>query len=79
MQWDIKFAEIISKFCQILNEAFQNGQSFLTACQSGEISPNLVTLVVNKQTSVETNSVKPTSVKSTPIKIYPRQPTLNET
>ena len=39
-----KFTQITSKFCQILNEPFQNGQSFLTVCQSGEISPNLVTL-----------------------------------
>ena len=40
----MKFAQIISKFCQILNAAFRNGQSFLTVCQSGEISPNVVTL-----------------------------------
>ena len=38
------FDKISSKFCQILNEHFQNGQSVLTLCQIGEISPNLVTL-----------------------------------
>ena len=38
------FSQITSKFCQIINEPFQYGQSFLTVCQSGEISPNLVTL-----------------------------------
>ena len=32
------------KIWQILNEHFQNGQSVITLCQSGEISPNLVTL-----------------------------------
>ena len=29
-QWRIKFAKIISKFCQILNEPIEKGQSFLT-------------------------------------------------
>ena len=38
------FSQITSKFCQIINEPFQYGQSFLTVCQSGEISPNRVTL-----------------------------------
>ena len=47
-----KFANKISKLCQILNELFQNGQSFLTLCQSGEISPNLVTLVRIKESSL---------------------------
>ena len=35
-----------SIFYQILNEPFQNGQSFVTFYQRGEISPNLVTLVM---------------------------------
>ena len=43
-QLHIEFAQNISKFCQIPNEPFQNGQSFVTVCQSGEILPNLVTL-----------------------------------
>ena len=34
-----------TNFSQILNEPFQNGPSFVMVCQSGEISPNLVTLV----------------------------------
>ena len=28
----------------MLNETFHKGQSFITSCQSGKISPNLVTL-----------------------------------
>ena len=36
--------KIHSKLCQILQECFQNGQSVLTVCLSGENSPNLVTL-----------------------------------
>ena len=40
-RWHVKFAKVSSKFCQILNEPIQNGQSFLTMYQ---ISPNLVTL-----------------------------------
>ena len=40
----IKFAKLSSKCFQIQNELVQNGQSFLTFCQSGEILPNLVTL-----------------------------------
>ena len=43
-QWHMNFVKSISKFCQILKESFQNGQMFLTVCQSGEISLNLVTL-----------------------------------
>ena len=43
-QWHIQFAQIISKFWQLLNEAFQSGQSCLTVYQSDEISTNLVTL-----------------------------------
>ena len=30
----VKFAKSISKFCQILNEPFQNGQTFLTVGQA---------------------------------------------
>ena len=41
----IKFTKLCSKFCQIQNEPFQNGQSCSTLCLSGEISPNLVTLL----------------------------------
>ena len=36
------------KYCQILNDHFQNDQSVLTFCQSSEISPNLVTLAPTK-------------------------------
>ena len=32
------------KFCQILNRGFKNCQRLVQFCQSGEISPNLVTL-----------------------------------
>ena len=39
-----KIAKFSSKLMQILNKCFQNGQSVLTVCQSGEISLNLVTL-----------------------------------
>ena len=40
----IEYANASQKVCQILNKLFQNGQSFLTLCHFGEISPNLVTL-----------------------------------
>ena len=39
-----KFAKSDSKFCQIVYESSQNGQSFLTSWQSGKISSNLVAL-----------------------------------
>ena len=42
-----KFTKVSSKFCQMVNEPFQKGQYFLTSCQSGEISQNLVTLDPN--------------------------------
>ena len=44
-----KFAKIGSKFEQILNEHYQNGQSVLKLCQSDEFSPNLVTLEVERE------------------------------
>ena len=40
----MKFAKLASTLCQIVNEPVQNGQSFITQHQSGEISANLVTL-----------------------------------
>ena len=47
----LKFSPIAFKiwkgrlmFCQILNKPSWNGERFLICCQSGEISPNLVTL-----------------------------------
>ena len=46
----IEFANASQKVCQILNELFQNGQSFLTLCHLGEISTNLVTLVTHQPT-----------------------------
>ena len=47
-----------SKFWQILNEHFQNGQNVLTLCQSGEILPKLVTLVlVHKGTNLREHSL----------------------
>ena len=36
------------KFAHIVNERFQNGPSLITLRQSGEISPNLVTLIIPK-------------------------------
>ena len=39
-----KLAQVSSKLWQILFEPFQNGQSFLMLCKTGEILPNLVTL-----------------------------------
>ena len=41
----IKFAKIISKFCQIRYEPVQNGQSFIPLSQGDKISTNLVTLL----------------------------------
>ena len=43
-QKHIKLAKEGSKCFQILNELFQNDQSFLTLWQRAKISPNLVTL-----------------------------------
>ena len=40
----IELDKVSSKFCQIAIESFQNGQSFITSQQRGEISPNLATL-----------------------------------
>ena len=40
----IKLAKVSSKICLIINEPIQDDQSFLTLCQCGEISPDLVTL-----------------------------------
>ena len=40
-----KFCQKGSKFCQILNEPFQNWYSFFVLCQSGEILPSLITLL----------------------------------
>ena len=39
------FAKVGSQFCQILNSYTRNGQKLLKCCPSGEISPNMVTLV----------------------------------
>ena len=44
----MKFAKLASTLCQIVNEPVQNGQSFITQHQSGEISANLVTLPVSR-------------------------------
>ena len=38
-------SKVSSKFCQILYDPPQEGQCFLTLCQSGKILPNLVTLL----------------------------------
>ena len=40
----IKITKVCSKVWHIQKEPFQNGQSCLASCLSGEISPNLVTL-----------------------------------
>ena len=44
----LKFTKVCTKLCQIQNEPFQNGQSCSTTCLSGEISPNLITLLNTK-------------------------------
>ena len=44
-QNQIIYVKVSSKCCQIVNEPFFNCQSVKTSYQSGEISPNLVTLV----------------------------------
>ena len=41
----IKIAKIGSKFCQRLRKSFKNYSRLLKYCQSGEILPNLVTLI----------------------------------
>ena len=43
-----KFLKVCSKFCRIVNKPSGNGNILLTFSQSGEISLNLVTLVVMK-------------------------------
>ena len=43
-QWHTKLAKVGLKFCQILNEPSKNCPRLWRYCQSGEISPNLVTL-----------------------------------
>ena len=43
-RWHKEFAKICSKCCQILFKPSINEQRFLKFCQSGEYSPNLVTL-----------------------------------
>ena len=53
----IKFAKLSSKCFQIQNELVQNGQSFLTFCQSGEILPNLVTLFTTLRVTLQTNKL----------------------
>ena len=41
------FAKVGSKFCQIVNTAFKSYPNTLKLCQSGKISPSLVTLLMN--------------------------------
>ena len=43
--FDEMFAKVGFQFCQILNKTSKDSQKVLNFCQSGEISPNLVTLV----------------------------------
>ena len=43
--FDEMFAKVGLKFCQILNKPSKDSQKVLNFCQSGEISPNLVTLI----------------------------------
>ena len=43
--FDEMFAKVGWKFCQILNKPSKDSQKVLNLCQSGEISPNLVTLI----------------------------------
>ena len=67
-QWHLKYAQVSSKFYQKLIPLFQNGTSFLMFCQSVEISPNLVTLIVVLNQSDQSAWVKSRSmfVKSCP-------------
>ena len=43
----LKVAKVGSTFCQVLNRPFTNFQSRLKVCQSGEILPNLVTMLAS--------------------------------
>ena len=44
-QWHLKFVKVSWKFCKIIIKLLgTKWPKFLTLCQSGEISPNLVTL-----------------------------------
>ena len=47
---DTKFTKASNNFCQILNKPSENRQRHFSLCQSGEISPNLVTLVTTHLT-----------------------------
>ena len=42
------FAKVGSKFCQSLNNPLTIWQIFINFCQSGEMSPNLVTLILSQ-------------------------------
>ena len=42
----LKFIKVGTNFWQILNKPFQNSTRLSEFCQSGEISPNLVTLLI---------------------------------
>ena len=46
-QWYTKFAKVGNNFCQILNKPSLNCQRHFNFCQSGEISPNVVTLTTS--------------------------------
>ena len=45
-QWHTKFVKIGLEVCQIQNKLSKNCQRLKRICQSGEISPNLVTLSI---------------------------------
>ena len=45
----IKIAKVGSKICQTLHRAVQNCPKLLEFCQSGDISPDLVTLFLTQK------------------------------
>ena len=45
----------VQNFAKVLNEPLRNGQMLLELCQSGEISPNQVTLILWHMKAEETN------------------------
>ena len=46
------FAKVCPKFCQTLNNPSPTWRRFISFCQSGEISPNLITLILNPMSSM---------------------------
>ena len=61
----IVFTKVGNTFCQILNKPSQNCQRHFILCQSGEISPNLVTLICMKICAQKARSVEVGSFERT--------------